>query len=99
MVFFLHNIQPTVNEVRSNLQADTIYAVVTFHPEMLRLPFLQDGPNLMVDDRDFFNRQSNCDLLISGSDGVDLLCKTGPELPATVDPVFNVKFSEATSGA
>ena len=72
---------------------------VTFHPGTLCLPLLPDGPDFILDNWGFPDRQRNYDSLIDQSDGVDLIRKVGPELLTTVDPALDVKFDEATHGA
>ena len=70
---------------------------VSFHPETLRLPILPDGPDVNLNDRGFPDRQLDYDFLIEQSEGVELIRKTGPEFPTTVDP--DIKFDEAKYGA
>ena len=53
----------------------------------------------MLDNHDFPDRQCDYNFMIDETDCVDFIRKLGPELPATIDPVFDVKFDKTTHGA
>ena len=53
----------------------------------------------MMGDQGFSSRHRYHTLLVDGNDGVDLIWKNGTVLPATVDPMFDVKFDEGTHDA
>ena len=72
---------------------------VTSRPGTLRLLILPDGPAVNLDDRGSPDRQYSYDFLIEQSNSVDLIRKVGPELPATVNAAFDVKFDEAAHSA
>ena len=86
------------SKVRVDLQSDKEPAAVTFHPKTLHLHILQDGPNILLDNSRFSDHQRNYNVLIDQSNSVNLVRKTGPDLPATLYLVFDVNFDEATHG-
>ena len=54
---------PDAPGVRIAFKTDVSPSAVTFSDDTLRLPILQDGPNVMYDDRGYPDRQRDYDFL------------------------------------
>ena len=64
----------------------------------IRLPIQTSETNVLVDDRGFPDKQIDYDFLEDGEPREPVLRKVVPELPSSVDPDFDVAYSEAKHG-
>ena len=51
---------------------------------------------MMLDNQGFPYRQHDYNFIDYGNDSINLIWKTDPVIPATVETAFGVKFDEAT---